>query len=137
MNKKVYFAGSIRGGQNDTQLYHEMIEHINQTDTVLTEHVGDVHRSIQEQTRDKDSLIYEQDTTWLRECDLVIAECTHPSLGVGYELAYAEKYEKPTYIFYRKEETMLSAMLKGNPYFNIESYSNKKDLFDKIDKILK
>lgn len=137
MNKKVYFAGSIRGGQNDTQLYHEMIEHINQTDTVLTEHVGDVHRSIQEQTRDKDSLIYEQDTTWLRECDLVIAECTHPSLGVGYELAYAEKYKKPTYIFYRKEETMLSAMLKGNPYFNIESYSNKKDLFDKIDKILK
>ncbi len=136
MNKKVYFAGSIRGGQNDTQLYHEIIEHINQTDTVLTEHVGDVHRSIQEQTRDKDSLIYEQDTSWLRECDVVIAECTHPSLGVGYELAYAEKYAKPTYIFYRKEETMLSAMLKGDPYFHIDSYTNKDELFEKIDQIL-
>ncbi len=137
MNKKVYFAGSIRGGQNDTQLYHEMISYINQTDQVLTEHVGDVHRSIQEQTRDKDSLIYEQDTAWLRECDIVIAECTHPSLGVGYELAYAEKYNKPTYIFYRKEETMLSAMLKGNSYFHIDSYINKDELFQKLEKILK
>ncbi len=137
MNKKVYFAGSIRGGQNDTQLYHEIISYINQTDHVLTEHVGDVHRSIQEQTIDKDALIYEQDTQWLREYDVVIAECTHPSLGVGYELAYAEKYNKPTYIFYRKQDTMLSAMLKGNRYFHIASYENKEDLFHKIERILR
>ena len=25
MNQKVYFAGSIRGGQDDIQLYHDMI----------------------------------------------------------------------------------------------------------------
>ncbi len=136
MNKKVYFAGSIRGGQNDTVLYHEIISYINQTDSVLTEHVGDVHRSIQEQSRDKDSLIYEQDTTWLRDCDIVIAECTHPSLGVGYELAYAEKYNKPTYIFYRNKDTMLSAMLKGDSYFHIASYEDKEELFQQIDTIL-
>ena len=29
MNQKVYFAGSIRGGQDDIQLYHDMIEYIN------------------------------------------------------------------------------------------------------------
>ena len=33
MNQKVYFAGSIRGGQSDTALYHEVIEHIKQKDT--------------------------------------------------------------------------------------------------------
>ena len=34
--------------------------------------------------KEYDERIYQQDTAWLRECDLVIAECTRPSLGVGY-----------------------------------------------------
>ena len=40
MNQKVYFAGSIRGGREDAQLYHDLIEEIKKTDIVLTEHVG-------------------------------------------------------------------------------------------------
>ena len=31
MNQKVYFAGSIRGGQDDIQLYHDMIAYIKKT----------------------------------------------------------------------------------------------------------
>lgn len=136
MEQKIYFAGSIRGGQDDTSLYHDIIEHIKQTDHVLTEHVGDPTRSTLEQGRGKDALIYDQDTAWLRECDLVIAECTHPSLGVGYEMAYAEKYQKPVYIFCRHQETQLSAMLTGDPYFHIDTYETKEELFAKIDAIL-
>ncbi len=135
--KKVYFAGSIRGGRNDASLYHEVIEKIKETDIVLTEHVGDLSKSIFEQGRSKDQAIYEQDTTWLRECDLVIAECTSPSLGVGYELAYAEKYQKPTYIFYRHKECELSAMLTGDSYYHIYAYETKEELFEQVSKILK
>lgn len=35
MNKKIYFAGSIRGGRVDASLYQRMIDYIRQTDTVL------------------------------------------------------------------------------------------------------
>ena len=67
---------------------------------------------------------------------MVIAECTNPSLGVGYELAYAESHGISCHIFYDKSKTELSAMLTGNPYFQIHPYQNEKDLFDKIDNIL-
>lgn len=134
--KKVYFAGSIRGGREDAQLYKDTIDFINQTAVVLTEQVGDMQRSLSEQSVDKDAMIYMQDTNWLKECDVVIAECTHPSLGVGYEMAYAEKLGKPTYIFYRSKDTQLSAMLKGNVYFHIQSYETKEELFSYISKIL-
>ena len=90
MNKKVYFAGSIRGGRADAGLYRSIIEYIQKTDTVLTEHVGDLSLSVLERGRSKDALIWAQDTGWLKESDLVIAECTNPSLGVGYELAFAD-----------------------------------------------
>lgn len=40
MKKKIYFAGSIRGGRNFADLYRKMIEHMQRTDIVLTEHIG-------------------------------------------------------------------------------------------------
>ena len=86
---KVYFAGSIRGGRVDAALYERMIKYIQKTDIVLTEHVGNLNLSEEGQTVTD---IYNQDTTWLRESDVLIAECTCPSLGVGYELAYAERF---------------------------------------------
>lgn len=135
MNKKVYFAGSIRGGRDDAQLYKDLIAHINETDKVLTEHIGDLSISLLENER-RDKQIYEQDTAWLRECDLVIAECTSPSLGVGYELAYAEKYEKETHILYRSSKCQLSAMLTGCDFYHIYTYETKEEAFRIIDGIL-
>ena len=117
MNKKVYFAGSIRGGRVDADLYRRMIAYIQRTDTVLTEHVGKDNLCLVEQGRERDAMIYNQDTSWLRESDLLIGECTCPSLGVGYELAYAERFGIPCHLFYNKNKTQLSAMLTGNIYY--------------------
>lgn len=133
MNKKVYFAGSIRGGRQNAELYKRMIATINETDKVLTEHVGDLSLSLVESKGDK--AIYEQDMAWLRECDLVIAECTQPSLGVGYELAYAERYAKPVHIFYRKDGN-LSAMLTGDKYFQLHPYEREDELLVEVKKVL-
>ena len=56
MKKKIYFAGSIRGGRVDAALYRRIIEHIQQTDIVLTEHVGDLSLSAHECERVQDML---------------------------------------------------------------------------------
>ncbi len=37
MDKRIYFAGSIRGGRVDANLYQRIIAYINKTDVVLTE----------------------------------------------------------------------------------------------------
>lgn len=132
---KIYFAGSIRGGRVDADLYRRMIEYMQKTDRVLTEHVGSPHLNLMEQGK-RDVEIYDQDTAWLRESDLVIAECTCPSLGVGYELAYAEKFGKPCHIFYDRSKTQLSAMLTGNPYFHIHPYTIEEEIFSILDELL-
>ena len=136
MNKNVYFAGSIRGGRVDAALYHRIISYIKKTDTVLTEHIGKSNMSLTAQTRAVDMHIYEQDTTWLRSSDLLIAECTCPSLGVGYELAYAEAHNIPVFIFYDKTKSNLSAMLNGNTYFTIIPYETEEEIYPVLDKIL-
>ena len=137
MKKKVYFAGSIRGGRQDAELYKRIIEYIQREHIVLTEHVGDLSKSKTEGLKDRDVAIYEQDTAWLRESDVVIAECTTPSLGVGYELAYAEAHSIPVHVFYNKPRTNLSAMITGNKYFQIHPYKAEEEIYPIIDAILR
>ena len=129
---KIYFAGSIRGGRDDVALYHRIIEYIKRKHVVLTEHVGDL--SLQEAATDVE--IYANDTAWLREADLVIAECSTPSLGVGYELAYAERYGKPAHVFYDRGRGALSAMLTGDPYFCLHPYTAEAEIFSALAELL-
>lgn len=135
-NKKIYFAGSIRGGRVDADLYRRIIDYIQRTDVVLTEHVGSSNLCLTEQGRERDARIYNQDTAWLRESDMLIGECTCPSLGVGYELAYAESHGIPCHIFYDRTKTQLSAMLTGNPYFHIHPYATEDEIYPLLDQIL-
>lgn len=130
---KIYFAGSIRGGRADVGLYQRVIEYLKQNHIVLTEHVGDL--ALQEAATDAE--IYAQDTAWLREADIIIAECSKPSLGVGYELAYAERFNKPVHIFYNRFKTNLSAMLTGDSYFTIHPYEDESEIYPVLDEVLK
>lgn len=122
---KIYFAASIRGGRDDQHLYQELIEFLNQDNSVLTEHIGNPNLTSDGQKTLSDHEIRTRDINWLQESDVVVAETTHPSLGVGYELAYAEKINKPVIILHRKAETKLSAMINGTDYFkNVNYYSS-------------
>jgi len=68
--------------------------------------------------------IYARDIAMIQACDYVIAEVTNPSLGVGYELAYAEKLGRPILcLFDEASERKLSAMVAGNPYNTIGVYT--------------
>ena len=74
MDKRIYFAGSIRGGRVDANLYQRIIAYINKTDIGLTEHIGMADISLKAQGKTNDYEIYKQDTDWLKSSDLVIAE---------------------------------------------------------------
>ena len=95
--------------------------------------VGNLNLSEEKQTVTE---IYNQDTNWLRESDVLIAEYTCPSLGVGYELAYVERFQKPCHIFYNKNRTSLSAMLAGITFYNIHPYEDEAEIYPIIDSIL-
>ena len=133
---KLYFCGSIRGGRERAALYHRMIDCLKQYGTVLTEHVGDP--ALTEKGNDGTNAdIWLRDTAWLRECDAVLAECSQPSLGVGYELAFAQALGKPVHVFYGGEAGRLSAMVAGCPDFTIHEYRDEAALFEALNEVMK
>ena len=120
---KIYFAGAIRGGRENAQLYENIIAYLKEKGKVLTEHVGNTDLSWKGETSKKDEEIYNRDIKWLQSTDIVVAEVTTPSLGVGYELGIAEKLQIPILCLYRSVNgKSLSAMVQGNKAFTCREY---------------
>ncbi len=121
---KIYLAGSIRGGRDDKELYNSIITMLKNFGTVLTEHIGDQNLLATGENL-SDTEIFERDMNWIKESDIVVAEVTTPSLGVGYELGQAEAMKKPVLCIYRHiDGKRISAMISGNSHFETAVYSN-------------
>lgn len=132
----IYFAGSIRGGRDDKEKYKMMIDMLRSYGLVLTEHIGFENLDEQGQQELTEEYIYTQDTDWIQDSDIVVAEVTQPSLGVGYELGFAEAIGKRVVcLFNTASGRSLSAMIRGNEYFEIIDYRDIDELpaiFEKI-----
>ncbi|XP_058288385.1 2'-deoxynucleoside 5'-phosphate N-hydrolase 1 isoform X2 [Hylobates moloch] len=140
----LYFCGSIRGGREDRTLYERIVSRLRRFGTVLTEHVAaaelgarvaksqltanlclpglndpptsasQVAGTTGEEAAGGDRLIHERDLEWLQQADVVVAEVTQPSLGVGYELGRAVAFNKRILCLFRPQSGhVLSAMIRG------------------------
>ena len=70
-----------------------------------------------------DKEIYKRDINWVKMSDVLVAEVTHPSFGVGIEIARATEFKKKVICIYRKiEGRKLSAMISGCPGILVFEY---------------
>lgn len=136
MATKIYFCGSIKGGRQDRGVYAELIKHLSLTGEVLTEHIADPNVGIDHHLSDK--TIHDRDIAWLREADVVVAEVTQPSLGVGYEIGRALEWGKRIIALYRPVEgRRLSAMIAGSEQIKTHQYHDLNEAFELLDRELR
>lgn len=132
---KFYFAGAIRGGRERIDIYIKINKLLEKYGKILDKHVSNLH--VNEIEKDFSlSEIYERDINWIRECDILIAEVSTPSLGVGYEISYAENLGKRIICLY-DDEVNISAMIGGNKNFELIKYKNSNELLSKLENKLK
>ena len=125
---KIYFAGAIRGGREDSALYLEIVKVLRPYGEVLTEHVAAADLSVLGESRD-DRWIHDRDLAWLRAADCLVAEVTTPSLGVGFEIAKATEWGKRVLCLFRPStDRALSALIAGSHQVTLREYQTKADL---------
>jgi len=133
---KIYFAGSIRGGRDDSIVYKKIIDNLKEYGEVLTEHVGN-ENLLSLEDNNKDEYIYKRDIDLIEKSDVIVAEVTNPSLGVGYEIAYAEKLNKKIFCLYRQlEGKKVSAMITGNSNCKVIHYK-EEEISEVLESIFK
>jgi nucleoside 2-deoxyribosyltransferase len=134
---KIYFAGSIRGGREDVNIYREIVTLLQTYGEVLSEHIADESISSYGQVTLTNEEIYNKDVNWINESDVIVAEVTSPSLGVGYELGYSEAKGKKIIALYREQEgKRLSAMVSGNKNITVYTYTEVSELQELFKKLL-
>jgi 2'-deoxynucleoside 5'-phosphate N-hydrolase len=124
----IYFAGSIRGGRDDRAIYTDIIRMLRDYGTVVTEHVGDADVTLGgENVSDRE--IHDRDIAWLRSADVIVAEVTAPSLGVGYEIGRAVEWGKRVICLYRPSDgRKLSGMIGGCESVSVHEYTDTAQL---------
>ncbi len=129
---KVYCAGPIRGDCSYAEQFREMVRSVRRLGHIpLTE----LASQLNEEPSQNDEMIFRRDMSWLDQARALVAEVSAPSLGVGYEIAYALHVRKiPVLCLYHRGSRSLSAMLSGNfsRLLNLELYETKEELEEKL-----
>jgi len=132
---KVYLAASMRGAGRNLQELRKVVEELKKSGLeVLTEawilnEVLDVDRGVPPEE------IFERDLKALDDADVVLADVNFPSLGVGFEIAYALLRGKRVVAFCREDRARkLSALILGItwPNFELVTYSTVENLVTEL-----
>jgi len=121
----IYFACSITGGREFEPVYQKIVAAlIKDGHEIPTSHL------VQSDVSENEGVIspkqvYERDVNWIKNCDVLIAEVSVPSHGVGYEIGFALNTGKPVLCLYQKDKKV-SKMISGNsdPALMVNGYSD-------------
>jgi len=134
----IYFACSITGGREFEAAYQQIVAAL----TADRHEIPTSHLAQSEVTENERMLtpqyVYERDVTWIKNCDVLIAEVSVPSHGVGYEIAFALGIGKPVLCIHQQERKV-SKMITGNPdpALVIKSYSNLEEAISQVRAFLR
>lgn len=133
----IYVSGSIYGGMEKIDTYKVMIEELEKYGEVVDKQIADPNTIANEEYQ-SDEDIYKDLENKLLEADIVFAEVSIPSLGVGYELGFADKLGKKIIAIYDENYTKkVSTMIRGNKRIKLIPYKNIEEIFENLEELLK
>lgn len=130
----IYFAGAISGGRSDVAHHRGIVQALEDDGhRVLAGAVASEDIGAQGETLEP-SAIFSRDLGWIAEADVLVAEVSMPSTGVGYEIASARyRYYKPVICLYRPAHTArCSAMVAGDAGVELIEYSETGDMLNRL-----
>jgi len=134
---KIYMSGSIYGGTEKIDTYKRLIEALKNYGEILDDQIAD-ENTIAKEAFQNDEDIYKDLEVKLNIADIIFAEVSIPSLGVGYELGFADKLGKRIIAIYDETYTpKVSTMIRGNKRIELIPYNDISDIIDNLDEIIK
>ena len=133
---KIYFSGSIYGGRQKLETYKKLIKELQKYGEVLNPEVANDTILIDEKQQ-SDYVIFENLKKELKEADLIFGEFTVPSLGVGYEIGYADSHNKRIIGIYDKTVTpKITTMFRGHKNLKIIPYTDINEIINNLENII-
>jgi nucleoside 2-deoxyribosyltransferase len=137
--RRVFFSCSMRGGYSRVKQAElcKILDIIAELGLELISRHQTQANFMEIESRLTEQQIHDRDYRWLEEADLVIAEITNPSLGVGAEIADAMYLKIPVLAVYKREyDDQISAYIRGKPGVVCRAYSDHRELKEVIQEFV-
>ncbi len=129
---KCIFIGSIRAKTEYKEAYTEIVQALQSLDCIVSaDHVlGTSQEALNKMSKQDNMAFHKNIMKKLKASDLVMAECSHQSLSVGYLLSFAVEQGKPTVVFYKADapEPNIFPTLTTSEKLFIVRYEKLEDL---------
>ena len=134
---KIYFGFTIVGERTFLENAKKIVALLESMGhEVLTKHVVQENIYSIDRSLPADE-VYNRDMKWLRQADIMLAEVSSTSFGVGYEAASMLAQGKKVILFYHDSlDKKISLLIKGNthPNCSIVKYSDISQVEDYVRK---
>jgi len=123
---KIYYATSISGETNPEaeNTNKELINYLKKYGEVITEHFSNSSLIQTGELTINDKEIHDRDMNWIMESDVIVAEVSNPSFGVGYEIGRSVENNKKVLCLRKKQNRRLSAMIRGCDRITVRNYKD-------------
>ena len=133
---KIYLACTVRGDRGGVAAARAICDRLQQlghdvlTTHLLADNVDDAEAAL------PDADVYRRDLDWLTNCDLLVAEASGSSYGVGFEVGYVlGRGRKVVVLYHTSRRHAISRVATGNcdPNCTTVAYSSVSELLTFID----
>jgi len=134
---RIYFGVTVAGDRSNVETARRMVQCLEDLGhKVLTRHL------VSQEARAADRMlgpqaVYRRDMAWLRQCDLLVAEASGSSFGVGFEAGYLLGGNRTKVILFYdfNLRDKISLLLTGNTHENctVVAYST----FAEVERFIK
>jgi nucleoside 2-deoxyribosyltransferase len=136
---RIYLACTVRGDRGAVAALRTLVARLEQDGhTILTTHllqdgVDSAEAALTEQA------VYERDIAWLESADVLVADASGSSFGVGFEVGYVLGRSGSTtqrvVLLYRADRVnQISRLIAGNshPRCTVLKYEDPADMVDRV-----
>jgi len=132
---QIYLACTVRGDRGAVDGLRALVAALESAGhTILTKHLLDDDVDTAESAL-TERQVYERDIQWLEACDVLIADASGSSFGVGFEVGYvlgrSDRTDQRVVLLYRADRRdKVSRLIAGNghPRCRVVAYENVADL---------
>ena len=131
----IYLACTVRGDRGAVAALRSLVASLERAGhTILTKHLLDDNVEGAESAL-TERAVYERDIEWLEACDVLIADASGSSFGVGFEVGYvlgrSDRTDQRVILMYRADRRdRISRLVVGNahPRCTVMAYDDAADL---------
>lgn len=135
----IYLACTVRGDRIAVEALRTLVERLERDGhTVLTKHLLEDNVETAEAML-SEAAVYERDIAWLDACELLIADASGSSYGVGFEVGYvlgrSDAFRQRVILLYRADrKDRISRLIAGNahPRCTVLPYENAESLVSSV-----